>query len=215
MSESVAPSTAGPDRGGPPRQASKMSFSEIISDPEVRERWEKVRKQFFLRESTYDMTSRCNIRCEGCYYYQGDKQFTRDNRDPEAWRRLFQEEKARGVTYVVLAGAEPALVPDLLEVCYQEIPLGCIATNGLARIPDSVGYKIHVSVWGNDKSSLRTRGAKDMLKKQITNYKGDPRVVFVYTFTPYNIDEAVEVIGELAGQGCKATFNVFFLPGGV
>ncbi|MBN1495571.1 MAG: radical SAM protein, partial [Spirochaetes bacterium] len=42
-----------------------MKFSDIIADPAVRERWEKVRSWFFLRESTYDMTNRCNIRCDG------------------------------------------------------------------------------------------------------------------------------------------------------
>jgi len=51
----------------------KQKFSDIIGESEIRERWEKVRKYFFLRESTYDMTNRCNIRCEGCYYYVGDK----------------------------------------------------------------------------------------------------------------------------------------------
>ena len=54
-------------------------FSEIIADPVIRERWEKVRKYFFLRESTYDMTNRCNIRCDGCYYYEGEKQFAQEN----------------------------------------------------------------------------------------------------------------------------------------
>ncbi|MFW5855191.1 MAG: radical SAM protein, partial [Thermodesulfobacteriota bacterium] len=98
-------------------------FSEILADPEVRDRWEKVRRYFFLRESTYDMSNRCNIRCEGCYYYEGDKQFAEENRNPEAWRKLMREEKARGVTFVVLAGAVPSLVPDLCDACYQEIPL--------------------------------------------------------------------------------------------
>ncbi|MFH1137724.1 MAG: radical SAM protein [Pseudomonadota bacterium] len=214
MSDSVSSRLSGKTPELAPDQSPRMGFSEILADPVVRERWEKVRRQFFLRESTYDMTSRCNIRCEGCYYYQGDKQYAADNLDPEAWRRLFREEKARGVTYVVLAGAEPALVPELLEVCHGEIPLGCIATNGLRRIPEAVGYKIHVSVWGNDESSLRVRGARDMLLRQIANYRGDPRVVFVYTFTPHNIAEAADVVDELAAAGCRTTFNVFSSPVG-
>src|SRR5512137_1823876 len=130
--------------------AAKWKFSDLLEDPQVRERWEKVRKYFFLRESTYDMANHCNIKCDGCYYYKGEKQFAKENRDPEAWRALMREEKARGITYVVLAGAEPSLVPELLEVCYQEMPLGSIATNGFRKIPETVGYKIHISVWGND-----------------------------------------------------------------
>jgi hypothetical protein len=189
-------------------------FSDILSDPKVKERWEKVRKYFFLRESTYDMTRKCNIRCKGCYYYEGEKQYAQDNRNPKAWRQLMQEEKKRGITYVVLAGAEPSLVPELCEICYQEIPLGAIATNGLKYIPKSIGYKIHISVWGNDETSYQVRRAKDMLSRQVENYKGDPRAVFVYTFTRNNIDEIYDVMDILVKYGCKVTFNIFSAPVG-
>ena len=195
-------------------ESKKWKFSDCLADPEVRRRWEKVRQYFFLRESTYDMTNRCNIRCDGCYYYEGDKQFAKENQDIEAWRQLMRTEKARGITYVVLAGAEPSLVPERLLACSQEMPLGSIATNGFKFIPESVGYRIHVSVWGDDATSLRIRRAKNLLLRQIENYQQDPRAVFVYTFTRDNIDEAGGVIETLARQGCKATFNVFSAPVG-
>ncbi len=196
------------------RNGRRWKFSELLADPEVRARWEKVREYFFLRESTYDMSNRCNIRCEGCYYYEGDKQFAKENRDPQAWRALMQAERERGITYVVLAGAEPALVPELLDVCHQEMPLGSIATNGVRFIPASVGYKIHISVWGSDETSLRVRRAKRMLERQIENYQGDERAVFVYTYTRENIGEAEAVIERLAKHGCKVTFNMFSSPVG-
>jgi MoaA/NifB/PqqE/SkfB family radical SAM enzyme len=197
-----------------PSSTPKYKFADLLADAAVRKRWERVRKYFFLRESTYDMTSRCNIRCDGCYYYAGEKQFATDNSDPEAWRNLMREEKARGITFVVLAGAEPALVPRLLQACYAEIPLGCIATNGVKRIDDAVGYKIHISAWGNDTTSLRVRRHKNMLEKQIDNYRGDSRAVFVYTFTRDNIDEAAPVTKQLSSNGCKVTFNMFSAPEG-
>jgi hypothetical protein len=180
----------------------------------VKDRWEKVRQYFFLRESTYDMTRKCNIRCEGCYYYEGEKQYALDNQDPEAWRDLLRAEKSRGITYVVLAGAEPSLVPELCQACYGEIPLGAIATNGLKFMPESIGYKIHISVWGNDETSRRIRGAPDMLARQIENYRNDPRAMFVYTFTRDNIDEARYATDTLAAHGCQATFNMFSAPVG-
>ncbi|MGV8058160.1 MAG: radical SAM protein [Smithellaceae bacterium] len=192
----------------------KPKFSDLLAQPEVKERWEKVREYFFLRESTYDMSNRCNLRCDGCYYYEGEKQFAAENGDAQAWRKLMQSEAARGITYVVLAGAEPSLVPELLDVCYQEMPLGSIATNGFKKIPDSIGYKIHISAWGNDKTSLRVRKAKNLLKKQIENYKNDPRAVFVYTFTRENIDEVYQVADNLVAEDCKLTFNVFSSPVG-
>lgn len=189
-------------------------FSELIADPEVKSRWEKVRKYFFLRESTYDMSNRCNIRCEGCYYFEGDKQFAAENKDPAAWRTLMREEKKRGITYVVLAGAEPSLAAELCQVCYEEIPWGAIATNGLKYLPPSIRYKIHISVWGNDATSLKTRNARDMLQRQIENYQSDPRAVWVYTFTRHNTAEAEGVVETLARNGCKLTFNMFSAPVG-
>lgn len=190
----------------------KPKFSDLIAHPEVKERWEKIRKYFFVRESTYDMSNRCNLRCDGCYYYEGEKQFTAENGRSEAWIDLMQSEAARGITYVVLAGAEPSLVPELLEVCHRKMPLGCIATNGFKKIPESIGYKIHISVWGNDETSRRVRKAKNLLQKQIENYQDDARAVFVYTFTRENIAEVHEVAGILAAANCKLTFNVFSSP---
>ena len=185
------------------------TFAEIVKQPDIAARFAQVRKFFFLRESTYDMTSRCNVRCDGCYYYEGEKQNAQDNVDPMAWRSLFCAERERGITFVVLAGAEPALVPELLQVCYDEIPLGAIASNGLIKIPASIGYRIHISVWGNDVTSEQVRRAKRMLERQIEAYAGDPRAVFVYTFTRDNIDEARPAIERLASAGCRVTFNMF------
>ena len=89
----------------------KPKFSDLLAHPEIKQRWEKVKKYFFLRESTYDMSNRCNLRCDGCYYFEGEKQFAVENPRVEAWRELMQSEKKWGITYVVLAGAEPSLVP--------------------------------------------------------------------------------------------------------
>ena len=189
-------------------------FTDIIADPLIRERWDKVRRYFFLRESTYDMTNRCNIRCEGCYYFTGEKQFALENRDEDAWRQLMAAEKERGITFAVLAGAEPSLVPRLCRICSENIPLGAIATNGLKAIPRETDYRIHISVWGSDSTSKEIRKADSMLARQMDNYRDDPRAAFVYTFTPYNIDEARQITDTLAEGGQQITFNMFSAPVG-
>jgi organic radical activating enzyme len=189
-------------------------FSDITAIPAIRDRWEKVRRYFFLRESTYDMTNRCNIRCEGCYYFNGEKQFAEENLQETAWRHLMEEEKKRGITFAVLAGAEPSLVPQLCKICSEIIPLGAIATNGLKALPQDIDYRIHISVWGNDQTSKDIRKAADMLPRQMANYRNDPRAVFVYTFTPYNIEEARDVTKMLADDGRQITFNMFSAPVG-
>lgn len=192
----------------------KYKFSDIIADPLINDRWEKVRRYFFLRESTYDMSNRCNIRCDGCYYFVGEKQFAEENNSESDWRQLLLSEKERGITFVVLAGAEPSLVPRLCAACFEVIPLGAIATNGLKYIPKEIDYRIHISVWGNDQTSQTIRKAPDMLARQMANYQDDARAVFVYTFTPFNIDEAREVTRILADNGLKITFNMFSAPVG-
>jgi len=53
-----------------------------------------------------------------------------------------------------------------------------------------------------------------MLSRQIENYRGDPRAVFVYTFTAENIDQAEPVVRVLAAEGCRLTFNMFSAPVG-
>ena len=197
-----------------PVSSGSCKFSDILADPAIRARWEKVRKYFFLRESTYDMSNRCNIRCEGCYYFNGEKHLAAEERDPAAWQALMAQEKERGITFVVLAGAEPSLVPELCRVCFEAIPLGAIATNGLRFIPRDIDYRIHISVWGNDNASLAVRKAPDMLKRQMELYRDDSRAIFIYTFTPHNIEQAAEVTRMLADNGQRISFNMFSAPVG-
>jgi hypothetical protein len=142
---------------------------------------------------------------------RGQKQFAAPNEDPEAWRTLIKS----GVSPLSFWPApNRPWSPQILKACYSEIPLGCIATNGFKRIPDTIGYKIHISVWGNDETRRRIRKAKDLLTKQLDNYRDDPRAIFVYTFTQDNIDEAYEVMDSIAGQDGRMTFNVFSPPVG-
>jgi len=154
--------------GGADRR--QWKFSELLADPSVRARWEKVRKYFFLRESTYDMSNRCNLRCDGCYYYEGEKQFAGENGDSGAWRTLMRAEKARGITYVVLAGAEPSLVSGLLEVCFAEMPLGCIATNGVRRIEPAMPTSPAISSPPTTMAIINSIRVKPSLFRKATSY---------------------------------------------
>ncbi len=192
--------------------ADAWKFRDLLALPGVRDRWEKVRRYFFLRESTYDMTNVCNMSCDGCYYFQGEKQHKPVTNSAAAWHQLMQAEKKRGITYVVLAGAEPSLVPQLIQICYKVVALGAIATNGLRKIPEDVGYRIHVSTWGNDETSYRVRRSRNTLRRQLAHYAGDDRAVFVYTLTRSNIDEAAQVVEEIADAGARVTFNMFSAP---
>jgi MoaA/NifB/PqqE/SkfB family radical SAM enzyme len=195
-----------------------MSFTKYLEIPQLAERYQKIRKYFYIKESTYDVTSACQLRCDGCYYFQGDKYKVSDNRDPEVWREFFEREKERGINYVILAGAEPALVPRVLHACYDSIPFGTIASNGLKKIDPDIRYKVHLSVWGDSAGDPKYRKfaggqpGPDCLPIQLENYKNDERVIFAYTFNNDNINQLDEVLRRVNGDGHKITFNVFSNP---
>jgi len=195
-----------------------MSLTTFLQDPELKERYAKIKRYFFLRESAYDVTSVCQLRCDGCYYFEGDKYKVTDSRDPGAWRELLQRERERGITYVNLAGAEPSMVPQVLRACYETIPLGTVFTNGLRKIDPDIRYRLHLSVWGDgtgDPVYRRYAGGRPgpyCLPVQLKNYKDDDRVIFVFTFNGENVDQVDEVLRRVEDAGQKITFNVFSVP---
>lgn len=190
-----------------------MSFTEYLQIPEIATRYRKIKPFFRLRQSAYDMTSRCQLRCEGCFYFQGDKYQVTDLTDIDHWSTFFESEKKRGINYINLAGAEPALVPKLLLAAYNHISQGTIFTNGLKHIDNKINYRIHISIWGNAEGDKKFRGV-DCLPKQLENYRGDKRALFVYTFNRHNIDEFDEVAEKIISEGHKLTFNFFSQPVG-
>ena len=197
-----------------------MSLTAVLQVPELEERYRKVKKFFFLRESAYDVTSACQLRCDGCYYFAGERSNVTDDRDPQRWRRFMEGEKQRGINYVNLAGAEPALRPAVLRACHEAIPLGTVFTNGLKRVDPAIRYRIQVSVWGDQRGDPKYRRFANgqegpyCLPIQLENYAGDDRVMFVYTFNSENVDQIDEVIEQVQAAGHKITFNVFSAPEG-
>jgi hypothetical protein len=195
-----------------------MSLDAFLQVPDLGARYRKVKKYFFLRESAYDVTSACQLRCDGCYYFAGDRSAVRDERSPERWKALVEREKARGINYVNLAGAEPALVPRVLRACYETIPLGTIFANGLKRIDADIRYRVQISVWGDhtgDPKYRRYANGREgpyCLPLQLQNYRNDDRVMFVYTFNNENIAQVDEVVRAVRDEGHRITFNVFSTP---
>jgi len=197
-----------------------MSFINYLRIPEIEARYKKVKGFFYIRESAYDVTSACQLRCEGCYYFQGDKYQVKDDRDNQHWKHFMEAEAKRGINYVNLAGAEPALVPQILRACYETIPLGTVFTNGLKQIDPGIRYRIHISVWGDSEGDPQYRRfasgkpGPNCLPIQLKNYRNDERVIFVYTFNSENVNQVDEVIKAVKDEGHKITFNVFSAPVG-
>lgn len=155
-----------------------------------------------------DLTSRCNLFCEGCYYYEGTAQAMVDEEDASKWRNFFREQGLRNTQYIYVGGAEAALHPERIRAAADFIPNGIIAANGTIKISKDIPYRIAVSVWGGAASTEKLRGGGTFWKA-IRNYRADERAVFVYTINPHNLHEIRDVAKIMQAEGCKLTFNMY------
>lgn len=115
------------------------------------------------------VTSRCNLRCTGCYAGVAgvvSDSPARQGLDLAAWRRVVAEAAALGVMAFIVAGGEPFLLPGLVNL-FREFPdrLFLVFTNGTALKPeDSAALRklsntvVMVSLEGDRALTDRRRG---------------------------------------------------------
>lgn len=200
------PQVAAPARTEPLRKTRLDRYIE--DDPSQGELYAKIKRHApKIVISGYDITKRCNLRCEGCFFFEGDLSSNySDDHTLEEYETFFTQESARGITYPHFAGAEPALVQDRLRIANKYWKRGLIYTNGTVKIDPEITFMLHVSLWGNEQTDARYRGAP-VFKRGLKNYQGDPRVVFMYTINHQNIDSIDELIGMCKDSGMRISFN--------
>ena len=162
-----------------------------------------------VRPSQYDITSVCNLKCEGCFFFSGPDYVGHDEVHDLAFvDAFFAGERERGINYAEVAGAEPSLAPRKLAAMARHIPRGVIYTNGTRVIPREIHYRLQVSLWALPEQSRRLRGA-DIVARQLRNYRNDDRAVFVFTINRLNVDTILAVTQLCADAGVRLTFNHF------
>ncbi len=151
-----------------------------------------------------DITSRCNLKCEGCFFYEGDHWLTvKEETDETVWARFFTEQKAQGRKFAFIHGAEPGLV-----MASQMIPRGSINTNGTIRMRPDITLPLHVAVWGENDFEKIFRGGS-IFTKVMRNFGGDRRARFLFTVNRFNIDQIDAVARAVRDEGGKLFFNYF------
>jgi MoaA/NifB/PqqE/SkfB family radical SAM enzyme len=185
-------------------------INSYLADATLKAKWDKIKSLgMSIRISGYDITNQCNLRCEGCFFFEGElsSNYASENTLDE-YNTFFASEKARGITYPHFAGAEPALVQDRLRVAAQHWDRGLIYTNGTIKLDSSLPFMIHISVWGGDKTDKLLRGGK-VLERAINNYRGDKRAIFLYTINPQNIADIPDVVKRMSDNNLRISFNHF------
>lgn len=164
----------------------------------------------FRRPAFYEITQRCNLWCEGCYYFEvGERHRVHEESSTEAWEEFFAAEAERHVSMAYFVGAEPALHQERLVAASRWFPYGNIGTNGTIRIDPVVPYRIGVSVWaGNDSDDRRLRGGS-AFRKAFKNYAGDPRAIILFTLSRWNLDSVRSVAKMCRDHALPLTFNMY------
>jgi hypothetical protein len=180
--------------------------------PDFAERYEEAKRvvRAFRKPAFYEIAQRCNLKCEGCYYF--DRSLTEvvpEQGVISAWEDFFAAEARRNVSMAYFVGAEPALEQERLIAASRHFPYGNIGTNGTIPIDRAVPYRIGVSVWAGDDATDRKLRAGSVFRKAFANYAGDPRAIILYTLSPWNLD-GVRTIAEMCrDHGLPLTFNMY------
>ena len=200
------------DVAGDPRQMLKR-VREILKDrPDLEPRYEVAKQvvRVFRKPAFYEVTQRCNLKCEGCYYFEGSLgELVQEKESAEAWDSFFAAEAERGVSIAYFVGAEPALHQERLVAAARHFAYGNIGTNGTVRIDSAVPYRVAISMWGGDDATDRKLRGASVFRKAFKNYRGDPRALVYYTLSRWNLDGARNIALMCRDNGLPLTFNLY------
>ncbi len=174
------------------------------------------------------ITSKCNLYCKGCYARANhschDKAEGNQLNDLE-WRKIFQEAGELGVSFILLAGGEPLLRPDLLRTAGKlpEIVFP-VFTNGTMLREDYITlFDKHrnlvpiISIEGNEETTDIRRGS-GVYQQVLDGMERMKSNKLLYgasiTVTKQNISEVTseEFLTVLAERGCKVVIYVEYVP---
>lgn len=199
---------------------SKSQISALADDPDLGERFERLRDiGRRVRSSEYHLTNACNIRCEGCWFFEFDfDSQTAEPTDIKIWRRFAAEQAERGVTAALLIGGEPTLYPDRISAFVDAMEFVTISSNGLSELP-TIGFEnvaVALTLFGSADLDDKMRGIKPngdrfagLFDRALRNFKNDPRATFIYALDPSAIDGIDETIRKISDNGNLVSFNYY------
>ncbi len=194
------------------RQISSSIRSMICQDEALGRRYQRAKEtvRAFRRPAFYEIETRCNLKCEGCYYFEGgDTWKINGDKTLDEWKLFFRQEAERGVSMAYFVGAEPALAQERLLAAAEHFPWGNIGTNGTIRLHKDIPYRIGVSVWaGDDAADIQLRGAS-VFRKALANYEGDKRAIMLLTVSRETIHQVPEVARLCREHGVELTYNLY------
>ena len=173
-----------------------------------------------VRTSEYHLTNACNIRCEGCWFFEhGHDRETREVTDLEAWDAFVRAETdERRITTALIIGGEPTLFPERIRSFVRHMKYVTVSSNGLQALPRD-GFEnvmVALTLFGggplDDKlRAIRVNGRRfdGLFDRALSNYGGDPRAGFVYALTEDGLPYVEETVRRIHENGNPVTFNFY------
>ena len=192
-----------------------MQTVSSLLNPEWYERYKRISK-LNIRSSIYDVTSRCNLRCRGCFFFSSDEdKAAAEEMDLCKWEAFIDREKLRGVNLAILIGGEPTLCLDRVEALYKRLSTFC-APNGLIKVPRDrfPDLMVGISLWGDEQDEKILRG-KDTFSISSRNYAGDPHAYYLYTITPRQLGKTERIVLKIREAGLKVHMQLLSNDEGV
>lgn len=184
-----------------------ITARSLLDDPWY-ERYRRI-AALNIRSSIYDVTDRCNLRCQGCFFFSsGEHQVARQEMDLTKWEAFIEREQERGVNLAILIGGEPTLYLDRVAAFYQRLPTFC-ATNGQIKVPRDrfPDLMVGISLWGTPDDERKLRG-KDTFAVSSAHYAGDAYTYYLLTITPNQIGRVEETVRRIRDVGVKVHFQL-------
>jgi organic radical activating enzyme len=209
----------------PDRRAAKARIRELLADdPALAERIAVIRDMGRrVRACEIHLTTACNIRCKGCWYFEGGfDQAVPETSDLGVIREFAEKLDSAGVTQATLIGGEPTLVLNRVQLFVERLPYITISTNGLRPFPRS-GFEnvaVAISLFGggpldDELRAIRPNGSAftGLFQKALKYYKDDPRVTFVYALSENGLEYIEPTVRAIRDNGNQVTFNFYSAHG--
>jgi len=152
-----------------------------------------------------DVTKRCNLRCEHCYFFaeeHKERELTVDE-----WIEHFEAMKAAGDPMLLCTwvGGEPMVRKEVIDIGRKYFKHNTIVTNGTMELPDWTDCTWVISIDGTEEAfaKMRAPGIYQKIKENVLRHQ-DLRIQISCVITSLTVDcieDLVEEWGPLASGG--------------
>ncbi len=174
------------------------------------------------------ITSKCNLHCSGCYSRANgacNDRLSRTDLSTEEWLNIFDQASDLGIPFVLLAGGEPFMRPDLIagaarnkDVIFPVFTNGTMIDNDCLTLLEENRNVIPVfSIEGNDEQTDMRRGdGVSMTVHTAMNALREKGVLFGASITVtrenMHIVTTPSFMADLRNKGCGLVFFVEYVP---